>query len=188
MNDILGYILFVIGFFRSCLVSLWEVFANPERANYYYATETIELPDLVEQPDQIETPPSPNRRQVKRKLPVPPAFVNEKDYPVDWLVYSKQLGVVPKRQADLLDRPAQRIAQQQVEEKKEVFIDNGCDDAPMLPPPACRSVPSSPHHPKVANTIPQIKPKSQSEDSPEEAKRHIVNSQFSPLMQSVVAT
>jgi hypothetical protein len=182
MNDILGYILFVFGFFRSCLVSLWEVFASRERANFYYATETVELPDLVDlvEPDQIEAPPTPNRRRAKRKLPVPPAFVNEKDYPVDWLVYSKHLGVIPKRQADLIDEPAQRIAQQ-AEEKK---LESGF--GALVPPPTSRSAPSSPRH--MVNTIPHTKPRSQSEDSPDEAKGHITSSQFSPFMQSVVAT
>jgi hypothetical protein len=183
MNDILGYILFVFGFFRSCLVSLWEIFASRERADYYYATETVELPELVDlvEPDQIEAPPYPNRRRVKRKLPVPPAFVNEKDYPLDWLVYSRHLGVIPKRQADLINEPAQRIAQH-VEEKK---LESGF--GALVLPPTSRSAPSSPH--QMVNTIPlSTKPRSQSEDSPDDAKGHITSSQFSPFMQSVVAT
>lgn len=183
MNDFLGFILFLMGYIRSCLGNLWESFAARGRTSEFFTTESIELPELVDQ-DAIETQPLKTSR--KRKLPVPPAFRSEKDYPVDWLVYSKTLGVVPKTQADKLLQEMETGLVFELEKAVNTRERELIESAPTL----ISRTNSEPSPSTTSSSTSSVKDRSQSDDKSSRTSQAVAtnNTGFTPVMQSVVAT
>lgn len=181
MNDFIGFILFLLGYIRSYIANLWESFASRRRTTDFFASETMELPELVDQ-DQIGTPQQ--RRPRKRKLPVPPAFRREKDYPVNWLVYSKTLGVVPKSQADKLLEEIETGCLGDEESKNDRPDRAVIEFAPTLITRAASEPPTL----TTSSLASSIKDRSQSEDKSNWKSQVRDTNGFSPVLPSVVAT